>query len=385
VSTNQRSGRRTTVFLLDRRPLENTGHYWAADKHIIMALSESGHNFDFISPSAQFMFSELGSFKHQNSCFTEISEMNFVQESFFHIRTQIDSRKLDRIIVFISWIPDLDKNELKLLSSLSERCEVSIVGISMQTPEAISGDPISEPYFGYKTASEIPNFKVLWVPDIEIRNSPLLTFQLRNWIDFQSFTPAGNEKRTNKVGFFGQLSGYRGLGEALILGLMNPKLRVFIRGSGFSMRTVWRPFKRKIYRYSNFKANPVFSLIFSFVSIGLSLLRHLPNIQFNPDPFSDEAQLNDSISKCNSIFICCKNRPGSGIVMKALASGVPVLWNGYEGNLFQILKAHYPEGQFNYYELFIPGRMRKKINTLKRPSPIVTWEAFRSEIELMLG
>ena len=382
--TKEKDGEGTKVFLLDKRPYESSGHYWATNLTILNALNELNLTYDYISPSAELMSNEVTKSILGDHSFTIIVENDFVLNAINYLVKKISLWKTEQFVIFISWIPDFNSEELNRLAEISEVFNVTFVGISMQTKESIAGNSNAEPYVGYETTSAIRNFKILWVPEISPKVDPRDSLQIRHWIDFQSFKPAVGEREIATVSFFGQLSGFRGLGEILILGLTNPSFRIFIRGSGFSPRTAWRPYKRKIYRYSSFKANPVFSIIFTLISISLGFLRNLPNVDFIDEPFETEEDLNLAISKSGSIFICCKSRPGSGIVMKALASGVPVIWNGYEGNLFEILNRFYPEGRFEYYELFIPGRMRKKAKELNRPNPPFTWEDYKTELATIL-
>lgn len=49
---------------------------------------------------------------------------------------------------------------------------------------------------------------------------------------------------------------------------------------------------------------------------------------------------------------------------KSLSVGVPVLWNGLPGQTYDFLNLTYPEGNFKYWEIFLPGRISKKLQSL---------------------
>lgn len=178
------------------------------------------------------------------------------------------------------------------------------------------------------------------------------------------------------------LSPYRGLFEILVIALFNPKLKVHIRGYSFSSHRIWRPIKFKFTRYTGWKDNFIFSLFFSMCSIPIGLLRFLPNIKFSNNPFSDEAELDENLGLSRTVFYCPKLPHGSGLMTKSLSVGLPMLWNGLPGQAYDYLSNNYPQGNFKYWEIFVPGRITKKIWKIEPPEPQESrmWAAVLGEI-----
>jgi hypothetical protein len=67
---------------------------------------------------------------------------------------------------------------------------------------------------------------------------------------------------------------------------------------------------------------------------------------------------------------------------KSLSAGIPILWNGLSGQAYDFLRSNYQEGQFKYWEIFLPGRMTKKLSMLTPPEPQESrmWDEVLAEI-----
>jgi len=369
------------------RPQSPKGHYWGSDENILRALNELVIDCHFLNPSASYM-SELWHGKQPHRLkFIQLSTDSFVKNCIEYISNVAQGKKSPTVEILFNWLPDFSPGALYEFEKLSEKFELRIHGITMQSSEAIEGKSNSEPYIGFNWGISTESVKTIWVPDVSL-NEQLIEQKLRKWVDFQtsdnrrtnskSLTPNRNGKM--QIGFFGQLSGYRGVGEFLIAALFNPGVHFKLRGSGFTSRLSWRPYGLKIFRYRNFKSNLIFAVTFSALSLVIAQFRRLPNVDFTDSPFLEESELNFAINSCDAVFICSKNRPGSGIVVKALNSGVPVIWNGKTGNLFELLNEAYPSGRFSYIDLFLPNALKSKIRTLEIPDAVYTWEEFKSEL-----
>jgi hypothetical protein len=167
--------------------------------------------------------------------------------------------------------------------------------------------------------------------------------------------------------------------------LFNPKLKVIIQGHGFRSNLIWRPIRFEILKFGTWKENPIFAIPINAVSLFLSLLRFLPNLEFVPKAFPLELELDRAISESGAIFYCAKLPYGSGIVNKTLYAKKPMIWLGSKGRAFEVLQDKFKEGRIEYCDIFVPNRIYKKFQDIKllQSSEAVSWEEFSKEMAIV--
>jgi hypothetical protein len=175
------------------------------------------------------------------------------------------------------------------------------------------------------------------------------------------------------------------LGEILLIALFNPSLSVKIKGYGFSKFKVWRPMKFRFFKYTKWRQKPLPAIFLALVSLFVSTLRYLPNVEFDAEPFKSENEFLKAVIESNFVFVGCKLPHSSGVVLTALAAGIPVIWFGEKGEAVRILEKSYPAGRINYQDIFVPGRIRKvlKKSSGHLPKPVFTWEMMLEEINII--
>jgi hypothetical protein len=271
--------------------------------------------------------------------------------------------------------------EIEVLARSNFESEVSIVGISIPTTESLMGKNSLRTYYSQEIFEKYDQCKMLWVgekPQV-YKDSPL---HLVQWVDFLYSDPIDKNRHLDKLSFYGLLSAHRGISEIFLIALFNPKLKVEIKGYGYSALRTFRPFKRKIFRYKSWKSKIWFSLPFILISVFISGLRFLPNISFSNKPFESEKDLSKSLSMTGALFYFAKLPYGSGLVMKSLVSGLPVLWIGDSGYAHDLLQKNFNAGKVNYHEVFIPGRVHNKFKSVVKltSKPPLTWQDYLNNL-----
>ncbi len=370
------------IYIIDSSPHLSEGHHWVVDRIIRRALRELQLAYVFINPSANLAKSE--------DLISESDEYRYIQvenhDSIMNdvrnwIQNDLCRKGLLSAVILIPWLPQFNETSLKELLLLQEVIDLSIVGITMHSLESMRGDTTDAQYQFQELFERESAFKILWVGD-NIPDSLTSKDYIRQWPGYAESFPARKNEGRLSIGFFGMLSAERGLGEMLILALFNPKLSVIIRGYSFRRLFVWKPSKYSYLRYSNWREKRCLSLCFAFISILISNLRFLPNVSFSDKPFATEDELSYAISECSAVFYCPKLISGSGITMKCLAGGTPVVWNGIEGYAVDVLRNSFPEGFFRYRDLFVPNRITSKILSFQglTPTSPYDWPMFVREI-----
>ena len=349
------------IYLLDKYARGDSGHYWVSGKLIRRALSDLKIPFLYINPSADQAQTEDMAVAVKFGSYRNLPETpTFTKEALSIIEEDLQDKSLDHGTIILNWIPQFTMSELSEIEEYRFSIDIKLAGITLPTSNAIQGKTSPNRYYGEELLDTNSRMNLLWVgedvPETQRKKGRIL--QLPDYIENQ---PASKNRNYNRLCFYGQLSAYRGLTEILLIALFNPKLKIAIKGYGFSPRLVWRPIKFRIFRYKNWRDKPWLSVIFSAISLPLSLLRFLPNIDFSKKPFPSEDDLGLAISNAGGIFYCPKLPHGSGITMKSLYSGIPVIWNGNKSQAQTVLQSSYPVGHFKYFEIFIPGRIRRKL------------------------
>lgn len=377
------------IFLIDLYPKNNFGHFWHQNENFRRAFIQESMEFIFLNPSADMAkiddeeFSKVNYGKYIN---INVSQ-NSLEQAIELIENDIKRNNYEKVSLLFSWLPQLNKKALSRIEDLNQQTDITLFGIAPQSPELIYGKDSKFRYSMEEILNESTLRKIIWVwenPQEYISNTG------RNYIrklpEYHSYKPRDKKfKRKIEISFFGMLSPFRGLSEILLIALFNPSTKVVIRGHGFSPLRTWRPFKFKIFRYRNWKSNPVMALINTIVSITISLLIFLPNVKLIKKPFSSNRELNNAISQATTIFYNAKLPISSGISLTALASGVPVIWIGSSGEAFDFLYRNCQPGRINFIDIFKLNFIKNKIVSLQyfEPKEVYSWHEFVNEVRIL--
>jgi hypothetical protein len=369
------------IYILQKYPHLDNGHFWTFDGYIRRALRESNFPYLYLNPEATRASSEDGTPVEQKFEYFDIPNKNYMELAILKIRSHIEENSIKQITIFLTWLPQFTLDEFQKINELNEIAEIAYVGVSILTSSQIRGKTGEEYHYEFEKEFGSKKNRILWVSDFEDSNQNRASF-VREIPDYAENKVKPAELPKYHIGFFGLQTPYRGIFEILMIALFNPRLRIHIKGAGFTPHRVFRPWKRKFFRYQTWRTNPVWAILFSATSLLFSLLRFLPNVEFSSQPFATDLDLDYGISQCQIIFYCPKLPHGSGLTNKSLAAGVPVLWHGWEGQAFRALVREYPQGFFDYVDLFIPNRITKKsvgmINEEGRQEKM--WKIFSEEI-----
>jgi hypothetical protein len=370
------------IYLIAKYPKLSVGHYWSFDGYVRKALREFGIPYTFINPSADCAKIEDGQPSAVKYRYANIkNDSNFINSITEFINKDSSKRNFDRIVIFIPWLPQITETDLAQLSLLEKERHVDYVGLTVSTSDAVQGIKKTNCRFQYEEFFASKANSLLWVAD-HIPDDYETRTNIRELPDYADVSYPKSSPKSVDLGFYGLLTPYRGLFEILVIAAFNPKLNIKIKGYGFSKHRVVRPWKLKFLRYGTWRRNPAASIIFGAASLILGLLRFLPNIDFSDKPFDDEKALDAAIGNTKAIFYCPKLVHSSGLTNKAIAGGIPVLWNGWEGKAFNRLLESYSFGFFKYKEIFIPNRISAKVQKLPtlQPQHDLMWKKFSMEI-----
>ncbi len=359
------------IYILAKYPFLSVGHYWTFDGYLRNALRELELNYVFINPDA--FKAEQEDKKINNKVFTKYinvaNDDNFLQNSIKIIENDIKELKFNKVVILIPWLPQFTLDELRFFNRIESKAIITYVGLTIIAPDQIKNISTNKPRYQFEEFFMQKENKILWVSD-----TPPAWYIDKSWIrEMPDFAESGIIKKVNPkydLSFFGLLTPYRGLFEILIIALFNPKIKIRIKGYGYSSHRIFRPWKRKVFRYQNWRTNPMASIVFSSISLLVSGLRYLPNVTFSSEPFANELDLDKAIGETRAMFYCPKLPHGSGLSNKSLAAGIPILWFGWSGQAYRLLKTNFSEGNFRFSEIFVPGRIYKKLNSLPIPKPI---------------
>ena len=372
------------IYIVNSLPFIGKGHHWVVDSYVRKALKELNHSFMYINPSSQLAKLEDGFNDGIENVYCEIEESTNLLQIYEIIKAHSTKKDLAHVTILFTWLPQFAIDDLEQLK-FSTSPELRIVAITLLSEKSINRDKSEIRYYGQELFAKNSNFKILWtgekIPDYLSKNN-----FLRQLPDYHFNPRAMEDREGNNLSFFGQLSAFRGASEILLIALFNPTLKVKIKGYGFHSTRIFRPVSIKKLRYSSWRDNVFLAIVFSLASIPISFLRFLPNIDFSNVPFKSEEVLGEAIAESGAIFYCPKFPHGSGITMKSLAAGVPIVWNGLPGHAQRILSEKSPFGEIKYYEIFIPNRISRKLDKIRnyRTSPAYDWLDFLDEIRKCL-
>jgi hypothetical protein len=291
----------------------------------------------------------------------------------------------EKSVVIFTWLPSNTPEFYSNLFSKITNKDVAFFGISTLKSSSVLNYDKNYSFELQEIFDEYENFKVMWVWHEPNRNEFSGT-KLRRLPEFHSVNIDSNllNKKNDSIrlNFYGGLNSFRGLGEILLIALFNPRLAISIKGYGFSKFKVWRPVKFKFFIYSKWRQKPLAAIFIALVSLLLSTLRYLPNVEFDPEPFESQDEFEKAIATSNFVFYGCKLPHSSGLALTALAAGVPVIWFGEKGEAVRILEKAYPAGRINYRDIFVVGRVKKILKNSNGylPKSVFTWEMMLEEI-----
>jgi len=373
------------IFILNSYPKLNQGHFWVVDGYIRKALIELKIPFTYINLSADLAAKEDIFPKNHIFNYHKVNSYeSYFTDSINLIDIEIRNKMTEKNIFLLTWLPQFTDSDMDHISKIAIKYSAKIVGISLPTSEALIGKDFSGYRYQHQKYFNINSQNILWVGEEQIIEFETLT-NIRFLPEYGEVSNFNYNKKQWDISFFGQLSSYRGLSEVLFIALFNPKLKIRIKGYSYSSHRCWRPIKLKFFRYSGWKSNPIFALIFSAISIPISLLRFLPNVTFSNKPFDSEKELDEGINLTKVMFYGAKLTHGSGIMTKSISAGIPILWTGWEGHAFKYLSSNFKEGFVKFYEFFIPNRISKKIRDLPviYPKKDEMWNVFVKEISIL--
>jgi hypothetical protein len=367
------------IYIISINPNINIGHNWIVDKYIRRAFRQFQIRYTYINQDADVAMLEDGVIQNSNSQYLKITHL---KNAIDHVRRLSENDPDKNRTIFLTWIPQFSSSELAEIFRLAEAISANIVGISLPTNDALFVLNQSTRYVHEEFFQIDSKHKLLVADDADhLVGTPSL-IQLPEYAEVSYFL---NEEKKYDLSFFGQLSAYRGLADIFLIALFNPKLKIRIKGFGFSARRSFRPYRYKYLRYKNWKYNPLLATIFSLVSLAIASLRYLPNVTFSKRPFPSEVELDQAMRQTKAIYYGAKYPHGSGIVSKSQSAGIPVLWNGWEGRAFNSLTKNSPEGFLTMRDIVIPNRVTRKLQQVVAHPPIQEelWQEFSVKLAMV--
>ena len=365
----------------------DTGHFWYVTNTFVQALNELKIDFVFVSPSCREMEITLSA-NNKSRCvgYKYFSlEAGNKSDLFTELAREIKEKNDNAVLIF-TWLPFRDQSEYTILFEDLKNSQVAIAGISNLTSSSVLNYKVDYIFEFEELFSRYKNCKILWVWH-EPRFINEESYKIRRLPEFHPSMPNLKEnllkiEPSNSVNFFGALSGHRGLSEFLILALLNPNIKFKAKGYSYSSFKLWRPHKFRWMRYKSWRNKPWVAVPAIIISLILSTLRLLPNLQLDKNPFVNDEEFQKNLASSKFLFYGCKLPHSSGVALTALASGVPVFWFGHSGEAVRFLKLSVPEYEIKYYQLFIPFFLYFKIKRIgdRKVSEVYPWESFVNEV-----
>lgn len=198
-----------------------------------------------------------------------------------------------------------------------------------------------------------------------------------------TMSPEGGERIT--IGFFGSLTGQRGLGDFIWLALLNPHLSFRAQGRAWPVRTTL--FLGSL--QGRQKLPRIGKLLFRVTEIVMShilsfLARVLPNIRIEAQQFADQRELNSAIATCTAVFVAANHQYwSSGIALQSLACHIPVIWTAGNSAASDHLRVSFPEGQLRKGCFLIPGKLEDHIRSIPKEARPSARYSFEGLVECM--
>ena len=370
------------TILFETHEYSDPGHHWQMAAIFRKVFLESQNDLIFINPSAykareadSKLLTGAGEYTYINVA----SGQDFYPEALSEVHKIVENNPNRLLNLIFLWLPEIPANYLKAFIKLAAVHNISISGISF----AVDPSTGLEEFHFEREFSENIACKKLWVwVDIPENRKFSVNSKLRRLPEYVSSKRRTQTSDAMTIGFFGKLSAERGLPEALLLALFNPRIRFEIRGSGYLGLYMWRATNFKILKYTSGKRKPWAAVLSKILNRFYFLLLRLPNVYFNPTPFDRHDEFEHSIANCSAVFYAAKLPITSGVALTSLASGTPLIWLGSKGEAVKQFLVAFPEGRIRTWELFIPKRIDRKLQKLSKlePKEIYSWEAFKNEV-----
>ncbi len=370
------------TILFETHKYEDPGHHWQMAVNFRKVFLESQKEFVFINPSADKAREADSKF---STSFEKCSYINVASGQDFYLEALSEVVKIAlnnpnrHLNLIFLWLPELPPNDLKAFIRLATIHNISISGISF----AVDPSTGLEEFHFEREFSESIACKKLWVwVDIPDNRKSSANSKLRRLPEFFPSKRRIKPIEVMTIGFFGRLSAERGLPEVLLLALFNPRIRFEIRGSGYLGLYMWRATNYNLLKYTNWKRKPWAAVLSKILNRFYFLLLRLPNVDFNSRPFDHHDEFEHAIANCSAVFYAAKLPITSGVALTSLASGTPLIWLGNKGEAVKQFLVAFPEGRIRTWELFIPKRIERKLQTLSKlePKEIYSWDAFKTEV-----
>ncbi len=360
----------------------DNGHHWIFSLKLIQAFEKLNLDYVFLSPSpaAAEDFLKLTQKSLRGFNFVEMPKnQDDWKNKARNIINEID-RSDNEINLLFSWLPIFSELEMKEIVNDILNKKVTISGVTQLNKNSVINYKDDYGFEFQDLFNESDRCKILWVwhePNRKIKSSN----KVRRLPEY--FPPSAAKVESKKAGielnFYGRLSAFRGISEILIISLFNPKIKVNIKGLGFSIFGLWRPSQN----YFGIRRNPVRGVLAVLISFLVSFLRYLPNVNYSSKPYQNESELEKAIVQSKFIFIGCKLPHSSGIALTAMANEIPIIWFGNIGEGVRVLREGSSFGEVRYRDFFIPGKITRIICKLdgKKSRPIFSYEDFTSELK----
>ena len=368
-----------TSIIIDSALRASKGHYEQFSYDFRKALISSGKNVVYISASADLAVrsddfeSPLISYQFIDV----ISKSSFFSQSLEIVKklTEGESKKFHLIFLrandfaaanFLDWSNFIEKNHLIDLKVL-----INISGIISNTSHS-------------RSEREVLNKLKIFNEKIHFMSWDSRVSESKEFSNFEylplykeSFVKNSNQSKLC-IGFFGKLSADRGLTDLLFAAILNPQLKFIIKGYDLSFKHLYRwP------GYRSIKKTPMRAIASFFLTIYILLLTKLPNVSLSEIYFDTEQEMTGEIQKCSVIFWSCRRSPyESGIVIQALAAGVPVVWLAGDSAMSKLLSTHHPIGELTLKKLYQFRGLQNFVISIREkelvPSAPFTFEEFQS-------
>lgn len=374
------------IYLIDPYGNIETGHFWKVTSDFYNALSLLNLEFILLTPTPDVEIKDHEG-ELSSTCAARQAIPTVIEDriQYFEDFLILLNMKRERTVVIFTWLPSNTNEFYEAFFSRVNNSNISFFGISTLKSSSVINYNENYSFDLQETFNKYENCKVIWIwhePNMiegigkKLRRLPEFH---SNKLDFKFLIDSEDEISLN---FYGGLSSFRGLGEILLIALFNPSLSVKIKGYGFSKFKVWRPTKYKLFRYSKWQKSPFVAVFIAVMSLVVSILRYLPNVKFDARPFGSEEEFLIAISNSKFVFVGCKLPHSSGVALASLAAGVPVIWFGTKGEAVRTLVNAVPEGLIRYHEIFVPGRIKKKLksSSISGSKMIHSWESMVEEI-----
>lgn len=366
-----------TSIIIDSALKGSKGHYEQFSYDFRKALISSGKKVVYISPSAdlanqidgfgnQLISYQLVDTSSKSTFFIQsleivkkLSEGNAGKFHLFFLRA--NDFAAANIIEWSKFIEDHREVDIKVLANIS--------GIISNTLQSVSEKEVLNKLSIFKERIKFMAWDSRISESKEFSNIEYLPLYKKSVkkISLQSQL---------QIGFFGKLTFDRGLTDLIFSAILNPQLKYVFKGYGLSFKYLYRwP------GYLSVKRTPIKAVISLFLTLYIFLLTKLPNVSFSEVYFDTEEQMTAEIQNCSAIFWSCRRSPyESGIVIQALAAGVPVVWLNGQSAMTKILSAHYPVGELPYKKLWQFQRLQSFVLSISEsfPSAPFTFEEFQS-------